>query len=574
MAKWTVANKVADFKKIGERFHIDQVIARIIRNRDIITDEEIDDYLNGTVEDLLDPKGLKDLVKAVQLMLQTIQEEKKIRVIGDYDADGICASYILYRSIKECGGNVDTVIPHRILDGYGINDSMIVDAHNEGVDMIITCDNGISARDVFAHAKEFGMSCIITDHHQIPFEETENGKIYILPEVDAIVNPHQEDCHYAFSNICGAYVAYQFAKELLEEKFGINKKEELLEELLEVAGIATVCDIMPLKSENRIIVKACLQSLKNARNIGLRALIDVNEIQADKISSYSIGFVIGPCLNASGRLDTAELGLDLLKTMNYDEAIKKATHIKELNTNRKELTEQGVDAVMEELNSGNYDKDQVLVIYLPDTHESIAGIIAGRVREKTGKPTFILTDGEEGVKGSARSVEAYNLYEEMTRCQELFTKFGGHKMAAGFSMKKENIDIFRRQINENCSLTEDDLEEKILIDVPMPTAYVTKELIQQLDILEPFGTENRKPVFAERNIRVLFYKAMKNSRDMIRMQGLNEQGQKIQMLMFRNGAELLEKQPEIIDILYYPQMNSYHGTEEIQFVLQGYRIKE
>ena len=571
MAKWFLSAKKADFFGIAEKYHIDPVIARVMRNRDIVSDEEIDMYLNGNVSMLHEPMLLKGMDEAVSILLGKIQEQKKIRIIGDYDVDGICATYILYQGIKSLGGVVDTVIPHRMKDGYGINEDLIKSAINDGVDTIVTCDNGIAAKEAFVFAKDAGLTCIVTDHHEVPFEDMGDGRKYILPLVDAIVDPKQEDCTYPFSEICGAYVAYQFIRGLV---FSLDKANSadgkvLLEELLEIAGVATVCDIMPLKDENRIVVKETLKSLKNARNIGLRALMQVNGIESDKVSSYSIGFVIGPCMNATGRLDTADISLELLKATSYEDAIVLATQLKDLNTSRKEMTEAGVKKAMELLLSGEYDHQKILVLYLQDVHESLAGIIAGRVKEKTGKPTFVLTKCEEGVKGSARSIESYHLYEEMVKCRDLFTKFGGHKMAAGLSLLEENVDAFRREINDNCSLTEDDFEEKILIDVAMPMSYVTTNLIKQLEILEPFGNGNEKPNFAQKDLVVQNIIPMGKNGDMARVKVKDDGGNIFELVAFRNGAKLIDEKPDKIDVIYYPSINEFRGKESLQFIIQN-----
>jgi len=437
MAKWFLSAKKADFNSIAEKFHIDPVIARIIRNRDVVEDVDIDRFLNGSLDLLHDPRGLKDIEKAASILKEKVQNGQKIRIIGDYDVDGICATYILHKGLSVCGAVVDAVIPHRMKDGYGINEALVEQALSDGVDTILTCDNGIAAKDVLESAKEKGLTCIVTDHHEVPYEEVNEEKVYVVPDVDAVVDPKQEDCEYPFSSICGAVVAYKLIQVLLSE-FGMDVTcmKQIERELLEPAGIATICDMMPLIDENRIIVKKALEYLKESQNPGLRALIAVNGLEPDKLTSYSIGFVLGPCINATGRLDTAQLALELLQSVNYEDAVPYASTLKEYNANRKEMTEQGVDKALTLIESGTYDADRVLVLYLPDVHESLAGIIAGRIREKTGKPTFVLTKGEEGVKGSARSIENYSIYEEMTKCSHLFTKYGGHKMAAGLSLEE------------------------------------------------------------------------------------------------------------------------------------------
>lgn len=593
MSKWFLAAKKADFDRIAKEFGIDPVVARIIRNRDIVTDEEIRLFLQGNKEDLHEPGLLKDVKKAAGILKEKIDSGKKIRIIGDYDVDGICSTYILHKGLKCCGADVDCVIPHRMKDGYGINESMVEQALLAGIDTILTCDNGIAAKTALEFGKEKGLTCIVTDHHEVPFEETEAGKEYIIPDVDAVVDPKQEDCTYPFPAICGAVVAYKLIQVLLEV-CQVSKKEaqEVLEELLEPAGVATICDIMPLVDENRIIVKLAMDSLKNARNYGLRALMKVNELDASKLTSFIIGYVIGPCLNATGRLDTAQLSLELLMAESFEEAIPLAAKLREYNISRKELTEAGVERAMELLDNGRYDNDRVLVLYLKDVHESLAGIIAGRVRERSGKPTFVLTSGEEGVKGSARSIESYHIYEEMTKCKQYFTKYGGHKMAAGLSMREEDIAAFRREINANCTLTEEDFEEKITIDVAMPLSYVTESFVESLSILEPFGAANEKPVFAQKNIRFIRGYKMGKNQNMARFDVMDETNKRFTMVCFRGLEKLIPyiekktdaqtvqelfeqglygKQAVILDVIYYPSLNEFRGKTTVQYILQDYR---
>lgn len=593
MAKWFMAAKKADFRKIAEQFHIDPVIARIIRNRDIVTEEGIRLFLQGELTDLHDPRQLKDVETAVAILKEKIEQQKKIRIIGDYDVDGICATYILYKGLSVCGARVDAVIPHRMKDGYGINEALVEQALAEKVDTILTCDNGIAAKDVLEEGKRKGLTCIVTDHHEVPYEEVNGDKVYVVPKVDAVVDPKQEDCTYPFPSICGAVVAYKLIQVLLAQcQVSDQLKVQIQRELLEPAGIATVCDIMPLVDENRIIVKKALEYLREPANPGLKALISVNELDSFKLTSYSIGFVLGPCINATGRLDTAQLALELLQAENFEEAVPVASTLKEYNVNRKEMTERGVEEAMALLETGDYEKDRVLVLYLPNVHESLAGIIAGRIREKTGKPTFVLTKGEEGVKGSARSIESYSVYEEITKCSHLFTKYGGHKMAAGLSMEEKNVETFRQLINQNCTLTEEDFEEKILIDVPMPMDYVNHRFVSQLSVLEPFGNGNEKPVFAQKNI--LFKKAsrMGKNQDMARFEVLDEEYRPFTLVMFRGlekfeayvdkkfgtgitsqlfSQEGINGEPLIMDIIYYPSLNDFRGRSTIQFLLQDYK---
>lgn len=593
MAQWFMSAKKADFAGIAEKFHIDPVIARIIRNRDIVTDEEIRMYLYGGLQNLHNPRQLKDVEKAAAILKEKVKFGKKIRIIGDYDVDGICSIYILYRGLRACGADIDCVIPHRMKDGYGINENLVEQALEAGVDTILTCDNGIAAKAVLEYGKEKGLTCIVTDHHEVPFEERDGKKQYIIPDADAVVDPKQEDCHYPFPNICGAVVAYKLIQVFLEEyPAAQNSSHDILQELLEPAGVATICDIMPLIDENRIIVKAAMESLKDSKNPGLKALMKVNDLDTSKLTSFSIGYVIGPCLNATGRLDTAQLSLELLMAESFEEAVPLAAKLKEYNMSRKEMTEEGVERALELLGSGNFKKDRVLVLYLKELHESLAGIIAGRIRERTGKPTFILTSSEDGVKGSARSIEAYHIYEEMTKCKQYFTKYGGHKMAAGLSMKEEDIDAFRKEINKNCTLTSDDFEEKILIDVPMPLGYVTERFVEELSVLEPFGTANEKPVFAQKNIRFLRGYKMGKNQNMARFDVMDENGSHFTMVCFRgleklipyieskNGVSTADALFEqgiygenalYLDVIYYPSLNEYRGRTTVQYILQDFR---
>ena len=593
MAKWFLATKKADFNNISEKFHIDPVVARIIRNRDMTTDEQIHLFLQGDRRNLHDARKLKDAVKAADILKEKIAQGKKIRIIGDYDVDGVCSTYILYRGLSVCGADVDCVIPHRMKDGYGINEDLVKQAIADGVDTIITCDNGIAAKDVLENGKKEGLTCIVTDHHEVPFDEIAGEKHYLIPNVDAVVDPKQENCEYPFESICGAVVAYKVIQVLLDE---VSTDEVLikntLEELIEPAGVATVCDIMPLLDENRIIVKETMKSLRSPKNPGLEALIKVNDLDESKLTSFSIGFVIGPCLNATGRLDSAGLSLELLMAGTFEEAVPLATTLKEYNANRKELTEKGVEKALTLLENGEYDKDSVLVLYLPDVHESLAGIIAGRIREKPGKPTFVLTKGEEGVKGSARSIESYHIYDEMTKCKHFFTKYGGHKMAAGLSMEEENIEAFRKSINASCGLTEEDFEEKITIDVPMPFSYVTQQFVDELSVLEPFGCANEKPVFAQKNIRFIRGYIMGKNKNMARFDVMDETNRHYTVVCFRNLDKLMEylekkegrektdtlftsglypQDAILLDVIYYPNVNEFRGKKSVQYILQDYK---
>ena len=584
--KWVVSAKRADFKGIGEKYGIDQVVARIIRNRDVVEEKEIEQYLKGTRADFYSPYLLKDMKKTVEILTEKIKGQKTIRVIGDYDIDGICSTYILYEGLKKCGAQADIEIPDRIKDGYGVNEALVRAAYEDGIDTIITCDNGIAAAAELKAAKDLGMTVIVTDHHEVPYTEENGERKYILPQVDAIVNHKQQDCPYPFKELCGAAVAYKVITAMYEQ-FGIDSQE--LNELLAFAGFATVGDVMELQGENRILVKEGLKELHSISNIGMLSLIKVCGLEKGQIAAYHIGFVLGPCLNASGRLDTAKKALKLLTTKDFVQAAFIANELKMLNESRKEMTDAGVTKAIEQVEHTSLAQDRVLVIYLPDCHESIAGIIAGRIREKYYKPVFVLTKSEEGVKGSGRSIEGYSMYEEMTKVKELFTKFGGHPMAAGLSLPEENVDVFRREINENCTLNEEALTEKIVIDVPMPLSYITESLIEQLNILEPFGKGNEKPVFADKNIAITGACKIGKQKNMLRLNLLNEQGSTMEAMMFRNCEDfelfLQEKYGEAevekiyrgepnnirIAITYYPSINEFRGNRKMQVTILGWQ---
>ena len=495
MEKWFVMRKGAPFQEIAEKFQIHPVLARLIRNRDVIGDENIELYLHGTIADLHDGILMKDMDKAVDILLEKIQEDKKIRIIGDYDIDGINATYILQEGLRALGGDVDTDIPDRMKDGYGLNKNLIDRAFDDEIDTIITCDNGIAAKDEIAYGKRLGMTIIVTDHHEVPYEEIDGDKHYILPPADAVIDPKQEKCGYPFKGLCGAAVAYK----LVETLFQVTGRDvDDVDYLMENVAIATVGDVMDLVEENRIFVKQGLEMLKRTQNLGLKALIECTGVDVARLSAYHIGFVIGPCLNASGRLDTAKRALELLSAKTKKEADILAGDLKALNDNRKDMTAIAVEEAIRMIEESSLQNDKVLVVYLPECHESLAGIVAGRVRERFYKPTFVLTKAEEGVKGSGRSIESYHMYEELNKCKDLLTRFGGHKLAAGVSLEEENVDIFRKALNENATLTEDDLIAKVSIDMQMPLGYVSEKLVDELELLEPFGKGTTKPIFEEK----------------------------------------------------------------------------
>ena len=569
MEKWVVCTKKADFYGIAEKFKINPVIARLIRNRDVIGDEKIQEYLHGTLADLPSGRKMKDLEKAAEILKKKIQEGCRIRIIGDYDIDGVTSTTILLKGLKRLGANVDTCIPDRIKDGYGINEHLISKALEDGIDTIVTCDNGIAAYNEITEAKESGMTVVITDHHDVPFRDTENGRKWIIPPADAVVNPKQQNCPYPNKNLCGAVVAWKLIW-IMYENAGIPAEEILA--FTELAAVATVGDVMDLQGENRIIVKEGLRQLSHTETPGLKALIQVNNLEHAEISSYHVGFVLGPCINASGRLDTASRALKLLCEQDPVEAARLAGDLVALNESRKAMTEQGKEEAVEKLENSDLKNDRVLVIYLPDCHESLAGIIAGRIRELYNKPVFVLTKGEKSAKGSGRSIEAYSMYEELVKCRDFMEQFGGHPMAAGLSIKEDNIERFRKRLNENCTLTEEDLRPKIVIDVPMPVSYISRELVEQLSLLEPFGKGNVKPLFAQKNLSVLNLRIFGKNHNVAKMKLTDGSGAPVDAVYFGEAEKFAEfvKSHERISVTYYPEINSYQGRETLQAVIRNY----
>lgn len=569
MEKWMVYNKKADFQKIGSEFGIDPVIARLIRNRDIQDMKEIRSYLYGTLAEIPSPWKMKDMERAVQILQKKITQKKKIRIIGDYDIDGVTATCILLKGLKRLNANVDTYIPDRVKDGYGMHEQLIDKALEDGIDTILTCDNGIAAAAEIEYAKKEGLTVIVTDHHDIPFRDTEDGRIWIIPKADAVVNPKQNDCLYSNKNICGAVVAWKLIWALYE-RLGIDSDE--IWDFLELAAIATVGDVMDLQGENRIIVKEGLKKLSSTSFEGLKALICVNNLEGAEITAYHVGFVIGPCINASGRLDTAARSLELLLADNMEDAMKLADDLYDLNQSRKAMTEQGKEQAIQSIEENNLGKDRVLVVYLPDCHESLAGIIAGRIREAYNKPVFVLTKGADGVKGSGRSIEAYSMYEELVKCSDLLTQFGGHPMAAGLSMEEKNVELFRRRLNDNCTLTEQDLIPKIMIDVPMPISYLSKKLTEQLKVLEPFGKGNSKPLFAQKNLRAVGIRVLGRNRNVAKMLLIDENGIKMDAVYFGEAQEFVDfvQAHDTISVTYYPEINVFQGRENLQVVIKNY----
>lgn len=570
MERWFITMKKADFNAIGEKYHISPILARLIRNRDIVGDEAVDFYLNGTIADLYDGMLMRDMDRAVEILEEKIREEKRIRVIGDYDIDGVNATYILQEGLSGLGADVDTDIPDRIRDGYGLNRMLIDRALEDGIDTIITCDNGIAAADEIAYGKENGLTIIVTDHHEVPYIEMDGEKEYLLPRADAVVDPHRADCEYPFKGLCGAAVAYK----LIEALYNVMQRDpEDVDYLMENVAIATVGDVMDLTGENRIFVKQGLEMLKRTQNPGLKALIECTGIDVDRLNAYHIGFVIGPCINASGRLDTAKRALELLNARTRRDAVMLAEDLKALNDSRKEMTERGVAEAVNLIETTSLKEDKVLVVYLPDCHESIAGIIAGRIRERYYRPVFVLTKAEEGVKGSGRSIEAYDMFAQMCRCRALFTKFGGHKLAAGLSLEEENVDRFRETINELCELSDEDLMEKVSIDMQLPFPYITEKLINELEFLEPFGKGNPRPLFAERNLRVIRPGIFGKNRNVLKCRLKDSQGNQMEAVYFGDVEACLkamETKP-VMSFTYYPSINEYMGRRTVQLTIVNYQ---
>lgn len=568
-ARWMLQTKRADFAAVAQRFHISPVTARIIRNRDMTDEGEIERYLRGTIRDLYSPYQLKDMDRAIALLKYKIEAGKRIRIVGDYDIDGICSTYLLYQGLRRCGGMVDYQIPERIRDGYGINEMIIHAAAEDGIDTIITCDNGISAAEQICLAKDLGMTVIVTDHHEVPAGK--DGR-QLLPPADAVVNPKRKDCSYPFDGICGGVVAYKLVQALYEA-FLVPELE--WESMLEFAAIATVGDVMKLKDENRIIVRWGLKQFGKTRSVGLRKLVEACGLDLQSLTAYHIGFVIGPCLNASGRLQTAKLALELLLCQDEAQAEEMAVRLKLLNEERKELTKEGVDQALA-LVETHYATDDVLVVYLPDCHESLAGIIAGRVRETWHKPTFVLTKGEGCVKGSGRSIEAYHMYEALCGVQELLLKFGGHPMAAGFSLREEHVETFRRRLNEQADLKPEDFVPQIWIDAAMPLEYISEGLVEELKILEPFGQGNEKPQFAQKNLSIRSARVLGKNRNVVKLSLVTEQGMPMDGMLFTEGDRFMEQKgrKRVIDVVYYPDVNEYNGNRSLQIVIKDYKLHD
>lgn len=585
MENWLVINKKADFNALSKKFGISPITARLIRNREVLTEEAFEHYLSGDIRHLNDPHLLKDVDRLCAILKEKIEQKKKIQIIGDYDIDGVMATYILYEGITRAGGRVSTQIPHRMTDGYGINMNLIEQAKEEKVDTIITCDNGIAAITEIAYAKELGMTVLVTDHHEIPYEEINGEKCYLKSNADAIVNPKQEDCRYPFKGLCGAAVAWKVI-QVLYETVGVNIEESY--ELLENVAFATVGDVMDLVEENRILVKEGLRRIHKTKNPGMRALILQNNLELERVSAYHIGFVLGPCINASGRLDTARISLQLFKEKSQEKAAAIARELVEFNMQRKDMTAEGVE-LAKELVEKKCMQDKVLVVYLPNVHESLAGIIAGRIRESYHKPVFVLTDSEDGIKGSGRSIEEYSMYEELCKCKEYLMKFGGHPMAAGLSLKSEHLQPFKKKINEVCELAEADFVPKVRIDIAMPVGYPNCSLVREMEVLEPFGKGNTKPLFADKDLKIKRAAVVGRNQNVLRLTLETIYGETVSAVYFGDvegflnyyrekfgneevEAALFGKNNKIlIQIVYYPEINLYNGIENMQIVIRNYR---
>lgn len=584
--RWRVYGKKADFNRIAQTFHISPVTARIIRNRDVDGEDAIRRYLYGTVEDLYDPLLMKDMGKAADLVEEAVRNGVKIAISSDFDVDGIFSGMILLEGILRIGGEASVYTPDRVKEGYGLNDRIVEEAHSEGYGMILTCDNGIAAAEPILRAKELGMTVVVTDHHEVPYTLEESGeRRYHLPAADAVVDHKQEDCPYPFKKLCGAGVTYKLI-QILYERFGVEREE--LYRLLEYAAIATVADVMDLEGENRIIVREGLRRLGATKNLGLQALMEVNGMDPKHLTAYHIGFIIGPCFNAAGRLETVKMAFDLLKAKTREEAAARAETLKELNDSRKNMTLKGAEQAVELIERSPWKQDKILLVRLHGCHESLVGIIAGRIREKYYKPVFVFTDAEEGIKGSGRSIEGYHMFDGLMQCQDLLERFGGHAMAAGLSLKEENLEPLRKRLNDACTLTQEELTPLVQIDVPMPLSYITEELIEEFKLLEPFGKGNTKPIFAQQHFQIAKGSIIGKNKNVMKFQVIGQDNTAMEALYFGDlddliqlikteyGEEQFERMMEgrrnDVDLAftYYPSVNEFRGRRSLQIVIQNY----
>ena len=585
--RWILQAKKADFVGIGKRLGIDPVAVRVMRNRGITQEEEADDYLNGGLDRIHSPHRMKDADLAAGLLEAAIRRGELIGIASDFDNDGIFSGMLLWEGIRDLGGKAEIYTPHRIMEGYGLNERIVRQAKEEGCRVLLTCDNGIAAFEAAALAKELGLTVIITDHHEVPYEDTPSGRQFRLPQADAVVNPKQADCPYPYKNLCGTGVAYQLMA-ILYERFGRGKEE--MYRYLDYTAIATVADVMELNGENRILVKEGLNRLHHTKRPGLLALMEVTGIEPESVTSYHIGFIIGPCFNAAGRLDTVKTAILLLRAQDRETAMKYAAALREMNEERKNLTLEGAEQAQAMIDQAQWKDDRVYLVYLPNCHESVAGIIAGRIREKYNRPVLVFADAmEKGlIKASGRSIEAYNMFEELNRCRDLFLRFGGHKMAAGLTMKKEDLPVLRDRLRAQCMLTDEDLRPVVLIDSPLPLGYISEELISDLERLEPFGRGNEKPLFAWQHVTILRITRIGKNKNMLKLQVSTENktamdalyfGDADEFLAFLTGeygeravAQAMRGMGGEIDaaFTYYPQVNEFRNQRSLQIVIQNY----
>lgn len=604
MSKWVYKNiKRPEFQTIAEQFNVHPAIIKILADRGIQGEEAVREYLEADISRVSDGSELTDMQRGVDIIYDAVQAGKYIRIMGDYDVDGVSSTYILYKGLTKLGAKCDKFIPHRITDGYGLHEPAIRDAYNAGVQVILTCDNGIAAANEIKLAKELGMTVVVTDHHEVPYEvryccptdddeeanaseeeggghevpyetPTESGECdgirhYIIPEADAVIDPKRPEDDGVFREICGAVVAWKFMW-CLYRKFG--KEDEFNNsDFLEVASLGTVCDVMELQHDNRAIVKEGLKKMQNTSNIGLQALLEVLGLKDKALTSYDYGFKIGPCINAEGRLDTANEAFDLLVETDYQKALEKAAQMRDLNVERQELTKQGMEAAFKIIDA-EMQNDKVLVVYLPEVHESIAGIIAGKVRERYCKPAFVLTKGDgDFLKGSGRSIDAYSMYNKMVEVKDLMLGFGGHPLAAGLSLKEENMEEFRKQLNARSGLTDADFISKVMIDVILPIDFLTQNFIEQLDILEPFGKGNEKPVFAQSNVKATRAEIIGKNKNVLKIT-FNSRNCKSGVCFhdIETKEQLLNQNGKLYDfkMLYYPTLNEWNGVTSIQANVQ------
>ncbi len=587
MEKWILKNPKHDFDKMSAVLGVSPLLCRILVNRGVLDCGAAERFIRADRAELFDARKMRDLEKGVDLIVGKIKAFNKIRIIGDYDVDGVVSTYILFKALSRCGADVDYTIPHRILDGYGISNSIIDKAKEDGINTIITCDNGIAAAEQIKYAKEAGMSVVVTDHHEVPFVESETGeRVHILPEADAVIDIKRTDCEYPFKLLCGAGVAFKFV-QILYDRMKVPARE--WEKFYEFVAIATVCDVVDLVGENRTLVKKGLSVIGATNNAGLKALMQQTGIYGKEIGVYHLGFIIGPCINASGRLDWAEKGLKMLLSEDIAEAERLALELHELNTERKNMTLAGIEETVATIENSSLKQDKILVVYKPEIHESIAGIIAGKIREKYNVPTFIITNAENGVKGSGRSIEEYNMFEGLLKCRELLTRFGGHPMAAGLSLERDNLELLRKQLNETAALTEDDLIPKVYIDARLPLSQITLKAAEELKLLEPYGKGNSKPLFAEKDIPVIKATVLGSERKILKLKLQPAPGRFLDCIYFGSifdfddyitdkfGSDQMDKLYKgqknniSLDLIFNLDINEYNGNKNVQLVMQHYR---